>query len=259
VLEPIIKMIRHANNHVRVAAIDATAALEGFQAREQLRESLEDTAWNVRRAAAEALGRLKDSGAIDKLSVALKDSDADVREAVARALGSIGERAAITPLVLALRDPSSGVRRIASGALSRLDEEWSSSSEARAAYPALKSGLENEDSEVRHFVGQLLQGLGETSGGLSPWKRSGDGDSAALRRQKLAISLFTASLCDWDRDLRQASAEALGRLGDKRAEGALTRALEDPDPGVRYAVEQSLQWLRGIQEQLEPTVAASPP
>jgi HEAT repeat protein len=63
------------------------------------------------------------------------------------------------------------------------------------------------------------------------------------KRRKLAVSLFLAILCDPDRDLRQAAAEALGRLGERRAEPALARTLRDPDAVVRSAAEQALQAL----------------
>jgi HEAT repeat protein len=54
-------------------------------------------------------------------------------------------------------------------------------------------------------------------------------------------------LCDADRDLRQAAAEALGRLGDERAKSPLLRALGDPDPGVRDAVEAAMQSFGGAR------------
>ena len=44
-------------------------------------------------------------------------------------------------------------------ALSRIDEDWSSTTEARAAFENLKSALEDEDADVRHFVGSLLSGI----------------------------------------------------------------------------------------------------
>jgi HEAT repeat protein len=69
------------------------------------------------------------------------------------------------------------------------------------------------------------------------------GDMSATtqeKRRKLAVSLFLAILCDSDRDLRQAAAEALGRLGERRAESALARTLRDPDAAVRSAAERAL-------------------
>ena len=48
-------------------------------------------------------------------------------------------------------------------------------------------------------------------------------------------------LCDSDRDLRQAAAEALGDLPDERSRSALLRAKTDSDEQVRLAAETSLQ------------------
>jgi HEAT repeat protein len=164
-----------------------------------------------------------------------------VRETTAIALGGLGDRRAIGPLVLALKDATSGVRRIAAAALSRIDENWSSSPEARAAVEELKPALYDRDPNVRHFVSQLLVNLGaaEPEAAAEP-VATGNSDSSVEKRRKLAASLFLAILCDPDRDLRQAAAEALGRLGERRAEPALVRALRDSDAAVQSAAEQAL-------------------
>ena len=67
--------------------------------------------------------------------------------------------------------------------------------------------------------------------------------SSPAKRRKLAVSLFLTVLCDADRDLRQAAAEALGRLGERRAESALVKAQADSDAGVRFAAERALREL----------------
>lgn len=242
VVEPLIAALRHHNGHVRAAAIDALRRLDATTAVEPLRALLRDPVWDVRRAAAEALGRLKDPRALDALAEALADGDGDVREASVRALGGLGDRRAIGPLVLALKDPTSGVRRIAAAALSRIDPDWSSSAEAQGAVKELKSALHEGDSNVRHFVGQLLVSLGVMDQEAAPEAAVDELlASAPAKRRKLAVSLFVSLLCDVDRDLRQAAAEALGRLGDDRAHSPLLRALGDPDAGVRCAVEVALK------------------
>ena len=205
---------------------------------------LNDPMWDVRRAAVETLGRLKDHRAVDALTHTLADKDADVREATAIALGGLSDRRAIGPLVLALKDGTSGVRRIAAAALSRIDENWSSSPEARAAAEELKPALYDRDPDVRHFVGQLLVSLGAAEPEASPEPAAVEVSASAMeKRRKLAVSLFLAILCDPDRDLRHAAAQALGRLGERRAEPALSRTLRDPDAAVRSAAEQALQAL----------------
>jgi HEAT repeat protein len=242
VTAPILSMLHHKHGHVRLSAIEALGTLGIASAVEPLRSLLSDPLWDVRRAAAETLGRLKDTRGIEALTRTLSDGDADVREAAAIALGNLGERSAIRPLVLALKDSTSGVRRIAAAALSRIDENWSSSPEARAAAEELKSALYDRDSDVRHFVGQLLVGLGTVEPEAAPAPGGAQVSAASMeKRRNLAVSLFLAILCDADRDLRQAAAESLGRLGERRAEPDLIRAMRDPDPDVRSAAEQALQ------------------
>jgi HEAT repeat protein len=238
----IIGMLRHQNGQVRMTAADALGRLRPEGTVEAVTPLLKDSVWEVRKVAAEALGRLKDARAVEPLAQTLGDTDADVRETTAVSLGRIGDRRAIGPLVMSLKDCASGVRRIAAAALSRIDEEWTNTSEARAAFEDLKSALEHEDSDVRHFVGSLLAGIGAAppeSALTQPGAESSTG--AVESRRKLGISLLLALLCDVDRDLRQAAAEALGRLKDPRAESGLARAIGDADAGVRRAAEQSLK------------------
>jgi HEAT repeat protein len=241
-------MLHHKNGPVRLSAVEALSHLGVAAAAEPLRSLLNDPMWDVRRAAVETLGRLKDDRAVDALTRTLADKDADVREATAIALGGLSDRRAIGPLVLALKDSTSGVRRIAAAALSRIDENWSASPEARAAVEELKPALYDRDPDVRHFVGQLLVSLGAAEPESAPETTEADMSATTQeKRRKLAVSLFLAILCDPDRDLRQAAAEALGRLGERRAESALARTLRDPDAVVRLAAERALQGLAGAR------------
>jgi HEAT repeat protein len=246
--EPIIGMLHHKNGHVRLSAVEALGNLGAAAAAESLSALLSDPMWDVRRAAVEALGRLKDERAVVALTRTLADKDADVREATAMALGGMTDRRAIGPLVLALKDTTSSVRRIAAAALSRIDENWSASPEARAAVEELKPALYDRDPDVRLFVGQLLVSLGAVEPEAIAATPESDMSATTLeKRRKLAVSLFLAILCDADRDLRQAATEALGRLGERRAESALARTMRDPDVSVRAAAERALQALAGAR------------
>ena len=241
-LEPITEMLRHTTPQVRLAAVESLRTLGVATAIEPLRPLLTDSVWEVRRATVETLGYLKDPRAVEALTPTLSDGDPDVREATAMTLGNLGDRRAIGPLVLALKDLTSGVRRMAAAALSRIDENWRTSPEAQAAIEDLRGGLYDSDSDVRYFIGHLLVRLGA----MEPESAVGTAlaeppPTLAERQRKLAVNLFLAILGDHDRDLRQACAEALGRLGERRAEPSLIRALQDPDPGVRYASERALQ------------------
>ncbi len=246
-IDPVMSLLRDKNPRVRGAAAEALGRLGAITCVEAICALLRDPVWEVRKEAAESLGRLNDRRAVPALSEALQDSDSDVRETVAMALAGLGDPRAIGPLVLTLKDPISGVRRIVAAALSRLDLNWSSSPEAQAAVGQLKSALHDNDPAVRHFIGQLLISLGTVEPEAAPSASTEDLLAASpAKRRKLAVSLFVAVLCDADRDLRRAAAEALGRLGDPRAQSPLMRLQIDPDPGVRDAADAAILALSGV-------------
>jgi HEAT repeat protein len=247
VIPAIIGVLRSADTHARVVAAEALGRMNAAEAAESLRLLLRDPAWDVRRSAAEALGRLKDATCVEALARNLKDSDQDVREATALALGNVGDRRAIGPLVKALTDSAAGVRRIASAALMRIDDDWSHSAEAQTAVEELKSGLLDKDPDMRHLVGKVLASLGQTTTPEVAAATPAEDKlyvSSPEKTKKLAVSLFVLILSDEDRDLRQAAAECLGRLGDERSQAALLRAMGDGDTGVRFAAERALETLK---------------
>lgn len=243
--EAIVEMLRHNNAQVRAASAEALGKMRASNAAEPVIAALGDSQWDVRREAAEALGRIRDPKAVEPLGALLNDADADVREAAVLALGNFRDRRSIGPLVLALKDSTSSVRRIAAGMLSRIDSDWSSSPEARAAIEKLKTSLNDEDLGVRHFVNQLLINLGAVAPDLGSTAVSAGSTPpvSTTNRRKLAISLFIGILDDQDNVLRQAAAEALGRIGDESAWSALGRMRGDPDASVRNAVSQALHLL----------------
>jgi len=66
------------------------------------------------------------------------------------------------------------------------------------------------------------------------------------------VDALLQALGDWDRDLRLAAVEALGRIADKRAVDPLVRVLEDADEWVRQAALRALKGL-GWQPQSSET------
>jgi len=247
VLKAIRELLRHANPPVRLAALEAIAEMDPDGEPAQLLDLLRDSSWDVRRGAAEILGRLKNPRSMEALAATLGDSDADVRETAAVALGNLGDRRAIEPLVLALADSTSFMRRIAAGALSRIDPAWASSPEARVAAEQLRHSLGERDADVRHFVTQLLGASANSPSNSRPssTRPAAPVEDFSAARRRLAVNLFLDVLRDADRDLRQAAAEALGKLGEQRAKPGLVRASSDPDGGVRQAAESALQSLKG--------------
>jgi HEAT repeat protein len=241
-------MLRHENNHVRTAAAEALGLMECPSAVGALRELLSDPDWDVRRAVTESLGRLKDTNAAEAMTRGLEDPDSDVREATALALGNLDDRCAIGPLVRCLSDPATSVRRIAAAALARIDEHWSESAEAQSAFEQMQAGQHAAGAGGPLVLAGSKAGS-KTGPSSTPMQEHPDALSLIPEKnRKLAVSMFIAILCDTDRDLRQAAAEALGRLADRRAESALMRAMGDADAGVRYSVERALHALGVVTE-----------
>jgi HEAT repeat protein len=241
--------LRSEHPQVRVGSAHALGTLGASEAAGLICKMLRDKQWEVRQEAALALGKLKNLEALEPLTATLHDSDADVREAAVMALGKIADRRAIVPLVLALADEATSVRRIAAASLSRIDVDWISLPETHGAADKLKSAIKDAEPAVKFFVTQLLVNMGELPHDAIAGLASEDHlTSPAVKRTQMATHLFITLLEDPDRDVRQAAAEALGRLGGKRARQALTRTASDPDGDVAAATQMALQALE-IQSQ----------
>jgi len=69
-------------------------------------------------------------------------------------------------------------------------------------------------------------------------------EPAHLRKQA-TLDVLIGLLSDFDRELRFAAAETLGRIGQTSAVGPLSRSLKDADKAVRKAAAQAVEILRG--------------
>ena len=229
---------------VRAAAASALGTLTDHGAFERLTASLKDSNWSVRKASVESLGRLKDARAVEPLVELLKDPDHDVREAAIEALGQIRHKSAVEHLVVALADEQSSVRHLAAGVLRKIDEEWERSEAARRAIPALKSAATSKEYWVRQAAADTLSKLNDLP--KEEPTLSGFTDPVYYKRAA-ALQALLQALGDWDRDLRQAGAEALGRIADQRALEPLKAAWEaDADEWVRRSAQEAL-WHMGWQ------------
>jgi HEAT repeat protein len=238
----LMSRLRSPDTQLRAESARALGILGATEASVPISQMLQDKEWEVRREAAGALGKLNNPETLEPLAKVLDDFDADVREAAAVALGKMGDRRAVGPLVLALKDEYGGVRRIAAAGLSRIDPDWISLPETRAAAEKLKLAIQDAEPAVRYFVAQLLVNLGEMSAeALLGFSAEDQLATPAIKRRRMAISLFIALLEDRDRDVRQTAAEALGQLGGERAKQALTCAANDPDGDVAAAIQMALQ------------------
>jgi HEAT repeat protein len=177
----------------------------------------------VRKDAAQALGQLGDVRAVEPLITALTDGDRTVREAAAQALGQLGDVRAVEPLITALTDSATTVRETAAQALGQLGD-------VRAVEP-LMAALTDGDTTVREVAAASLgkldwQPAGETGGRywvvLKQWDKCVAMGSAAVEPLLVALK-------DSDSNVRQASAKALGQLGDAGAVGPLITVLRGKD------------------------------
>jgi HEAT repeat protein len=238
--EALVTALGDEDAHVRVVAVTALGKGGDVNAVPHLVGKLGDPKWDVRKAAVEALSRLHDPQGVEPLTLLLRDNDHDVREAAAKALGELRDPKAIERLVVALCDPQTAARQAAAGALQRIDPQWDKSPAARRAIPALKVALKDREYWVRQSAADVLQRVSAMPV-FEP--RLGGFSNPLHYRQQAALEALVAGLCDTDRDLRLAAAEALGRIGDQRSIQALSRSLHDADEWVRDACAGSLSLL----------------
>jgi HEAT repeat protein len=244
-VETLTSCLTSESGQLRVAAVHALGMLGAAETTSLICQMLQDKEWEVRREAAHVLGKLSNLESLDPLAKALEDPDSDVRDAAALALGRIGNRRSVNALVLALRDEVASVRRIAAASLSRIDPDWVSLPETRSAAEQLKVLIQDAEPAVRFFVAQLLVSFGEMAPeGALALASDEQLASPAIKRRRMATGFFVGLLEESDRDVRQAAAEALGRLGGDRARQALTRLATDHDGDVAAATQMALQALR---------------
>lgn len=237
-IEPLVVALQDSEHLVRAAAANALRKIGDPNAIDGLVTVLNDSNWDVRRAGVEALGQIRDKRGVPPLLVLLKDKDADVRLAAVKSLGQIGDQSATAALIAALVDLQITVRQSANDALKNVDGNWELSPAAQDAIPLLQAAMESKEYWVRCAATETLDRIAKA-------RKSGSTTTMiaapVFQRQTSALEALLNSLTDWDRDLRQAAAEALGRLADPRAFEPLTARLHDDDPAVRASALQALQ------------------
>jgi HEAT repeat protein len=165
----------------------------------------------------------------------LRDPDHDVREAACVALAKLHERQAITALIVALADSQSPVRHAAARALREIQPDWERAPEARQAIPELQAAFRDREYWVRHAARDALQRIENAAANGLP------GFEPLNEKLNVAVDVLVLALKHSDRDLRQAAAEALGRIGDPQVANLLMPALTDGDVWVRQSVSRALK------------------
>lgn len=208
-LDPGFRRVR--DNRFRVELARGALALE------ELLPRLEDDDGEARAEAAEALGLLGDARALEPLRARLQDPDGEVRTNAAVALIRIGDEQLFPEVVKALRHPDARVVIGAAVALGRL-------ADARVV-PNLIEAFKTENAEVGAAVAWALGQCADPV--VLPWL-------ITAVEQGFAV----ANAC-----------EALGRIGDVRAQPTLLRALEHPSDEVRAYAARAIGLLRREPEE----------
>lgn len=167
----------------------------------------------VRWQAGRTLASLGSRAALESLLQALRTPPVARQAAAAEALGMLGDRRAVPALLEASRSRHVGVRVSAVEALGHI--------RAVDAVPLLLQMLRDEAAGVRRAAAWALGQLGDSSAVDALVVRLNDDQEHVL--------------------VRRSAAWALGRLASNSVTvAALTKALEDPDPQVRWYAAQGL-------------------
>jgi len=234
-IETIKACVNDMDPNVRSAAAAALGVFGGSSAVPILTQCVKDPHWSVRKASVIALGNLKSAYAVSALIPMLRDPDHDVREAACVALSKLRERQAITALIVALADSQSPVRHAAACALRDIQLDWERAPEARQAIPELQAAFRDREYWVRHAARDALQRIDNAAANGLP------GFEPLNEKLNVAVDVLVLALKHSDRDLRQAAAEALGRIGDPQVANLLMPALTDSDVWVRQSVSRALK------------------
>lgn len=196
----------------------------------------------VRDKAAQALGELGGPRAVDALITVLNAADPDVCRAAIEALGKIRDERAIKPLVALLREKRPEIRDSVTGAL------------AVFGSPAVKPLLEllkDNDPKVRLTAMDVIVAIGapavET---LCSLLKNTDGLKGSLVAEALgrigdkrALGALVAALKNKSKEIRSSAAKALGMIGDAGAVQGLLEAMGDKEISVRDSTAEALQKL----------------
>jgi HEAT repeat protein len=229
-VQGLIKALGYKEHFIASGAAKALGRLKSVDAVEPLIAAIsyqyypQDAMW--------ALGQIGDVRAVDKLIVYLLNYRSS---AAARALGELGDNRAINPLISALNLEPEELQVAAVWALGNLRNV--------SAVDALLNALGNENASIRKAATEALKKIGwqpsKDKIGVYYWLNMGNADKCAEIGTPAIESLITA--LKHSRDfVRETAAEALGQIGDARAEKPLINALKDKSERVRTAVIKAL-------------------
>ncbi len=240
---------RQERIEIRLSSIQTLGEIRsGSSGAEHLRAVLEDPSASIRRSACSSLGKIDSSSeTIQHLARRLADPEASVRDEAVAVLARIGLPAIPSILQVRIDHPAEYVgqaagsvfKRIGAAAIADLEKiladsrsdpflrsvcAWALGQVGEPAIPPLVRALQDPSVQVRLRCAEALGAVGSPVAG----------ESAAL--QGLVALLEKES----SPHVREAAAEALGRIGGVAARSALIKALSDPSIEVQQAAGNAL-------------------
>ena len=279
VVELLIQATRHTNAAIRKEAVRRLGAMRDVELISVFKSVLTQTedAPEVAYRAVAALEYLKSKEVIPILQIALKNNSAQVRMHAAKLLGSIQAEAAVTDLVQLLADSNTYCKNAAIDALNRIGAPSLTpllavlKTEGRNLIPDEDAGFSTEyryiasayidDSWMKKYrIGaqsaaiQTLGLLKLEAGVLPVIEELADEDlqeaalAALVEMRGAAVVPLLTALKNGTDEIRVKVAEVLGTIGDLRAIGPLTEALNnDGHKEVKALAAKGLgnMWARG--------------
>jgi len=237
--------------NVRFHAIEALATLRASDAVEKLLAIANERDFFLAFPAIDALRRVGESSVAPRLVPLLKDDM--LRAAVTEALGGLGDELVVRPLVALLNEPNGPTEVVAdalAGVWERYEERYGAGEHIASIVQrtVAATGVQNLLDAVQRVGPDRLRGLARVLGWLSgaavqraltrllgqPTVRA-QVVEALIRYGPGVIDLLIEQLSSEDLDTRQAAAVALGRIGHRKATGALVDALRDPEMALPVA------------------------
>jgi HEAT repeat protein len=191
-----------------------------------------------RQAAARALGDFRDPQALEGLLEGMKDSDPIVRSAAALAMVSFKKDPRVfETLVAGLKDDAFAVRGDAALALGRIEDD--------RVFDPLLNALLNGRPELREKAAMALGEMGDLraiDGLRGSMMRDEKAEVRKCAREALTVMARQVSkgLKDADPDVREMTADNLGKIQDPYPVPLLIEALGDEEPVVRENVAMAL-------------------
>jgi len=259
---PLVALLKDQDKQVRQTAVQSLLRI-GPAAADILVAALKEESEEIRQGAYWVLIKLGPH-VIETLIAALNDESEEIRLAIARALGQIGDPRAVVPLISLFQDLDWSVRRDAYKSITKI---------GKPAVKELLNALTHPSEEIKWGAARTLETLGWKPGkdtiGASYWIIKGEWHRC-VEIGEPAIPPLIKTLGHWDNDVckeatgtlinigrpavpaliemlnqenptvRIYAANALGVIGDERAEEPLRAMLSDPDKAVSQAASEAI-------------------